>query len=101
MQHHRRVACLLLAVFFVAAPSFAWGNRGHQIVALLAYQHLTPTAQGAADTLPLQQPDDRRNRYLAGRLAEQQAGDEALALRTPTSQFPAAPSIARRLPEPR
>jgi hypothetical protein len=43
-----------MLLFVVATPSlcFAWGGEGHQIVALIAENHLTPTAKAAiADLL--------------------------------------------------
>ena len=52
-------ACALL----VAAPAGAWGDRGHEIIAHIAYGHLTPAAKTrvdallAADADPLTAPD--------------------------------------------
>jgi hypothetical protein len=45
-----RAACAALALAF-AGPAFAWGDLGHQVTALIAYQHLNAKAKSALDTL--------------------------------------------------
>jgi hypothetical protein len=53
-------ACALLAA---ARPAVAWGDLGHEIIADIAYRHLTPATKAkvdallAADTDPLTAPD--------------------------------------------
>src|SRR5215470_17273860 len=42
--------CLLLGTS-VAAPAYAWNDRGHMVVAYVAYQQLTPTARDRANAL--------------------------------------------------
>ena len=50
-------AALLAAALFLAAsllistPAAAWGDRGHEVTALIAYRHLTPKARAALDAL--------------------------------------------------
>jgi len=41
-------ACAMLAA---ASPATAWGDRGHEIVADIAYRHLTPAARAKVDAL--------------------------------------------------
>jgi hypothetical protein len=51
------------ALLVVAGPAAAWGDLGHEVTALIAYRHLTPTARArldkmlASDTDPLTAPD--------------------------------------------
>jgi hypothetical protein len=46
------VAHWLLAISLLAAdPAAAWGDRGHEITALIAYRHLTPKARDALNAL--------------------------------------------------
>jgi len=42
---------LTAAMLAAPAPSFAWGDEGHEIVATLAYQRLTPKVKKAVDAL--------------------------------------------------
>jgi hypothetical protein len=42
--------CLLLCTS-VAAPMYAWNDRGHMVVAYVAYKQLTPTARDRANAL--------------------------------------------------
>ena len=57
MQGRGRLAAVCLGIFFLSSQAFAWGNRGHQIVALLAYRHLTTAARANVDaTLKLGNP---------------------------------------------
>ena len=50
-------AALLLAALFLAtsllipSPAAAWGDRGHEVTALIAYRHLTPKARDALNAL--------------------------------------------------
>lgn len=61
----RRKSCLVAAAILGlgASPAFAWGDRGHEVTALIAYRHLTPQARLkldallAADTDGLTAPD--------------------------------------------
>jgi hypothetical protein len=44
---HRLLACFLLAaVIAVPHPAIAWGDKGHEIIALIAEHHLDPRARG-------------------------------------------------------
>jgi hypothetical protein len=45
------IAFLAICSGTAAAPVFAWGNEGHQIVALVAQRHLTPAALKAVEAL--------------------------------------------------
>lgn len=48
---------LVCAVMVVAAHSaLAWGTAGHQVIATLAQQQLTPTAQREVERLLSQEP---------------------------------------------
>ena len=40
-----------ILAFGVAGPAFAWGDAGHEVTALIAYRHLTPTARAKVDAL--------------------------------------------------
>jgi hypothetical protein len=55
MQARRNgVAGLVLAAVAAAcvpAPALAWGNEGHRVIALVAYQHLTPTVRAKVDQI--------------------------------------------------
>lgn len=42
---------LILLLTLAAPPAYAWGNRGHQIVALLAERHLTADARAEVNQL--------------------------------------------------
>lgn len=54
MQLALRIVCLLassiLGVAF-ALPARAWGEEGHEIVAVVAYGRLTPAARQAVDAI--------------------------------------------------
>jgi hypothetical protein len=43
--------CLLLLGLLAAGRTFAWGDLGHQVTALIAYRHLTPAARAGLDAL--------------------------------------------------
>ena len=51
------IGALAAAMLAAPAPSFAWGDEGHEIVATLAYQRLTPKARKAVDALLVQDKD--------------------------------------------
>jgi S1/P1 Nuclease len=61
----RKIACLslFLPVLAAASPAAAWGDLGHEVVAKIAYRHLTPAVKSkvdallASDTDPLTAPD--------------------------------------------
>lgn len=48
---------LLAGLFLSVAPAFGWGDVGHEVIALIAYRHLTPAARATLDGL-LSQDDD-------------------------------------------
>jgi S1/P1 Nuclease len=35
----------------ISSQAFAWGDLGHEVTALIAYRHLSPTARAALDTM--------------------------------------------------
>jgi hypothetical protein len=39
------------AALSLSSPAFAWGDLGHQVTALIAYDHLTPKAKARVDAL--------------------------------------------------
>ena len=41
----KRAALLVVALLFVASSSFGWGRAGHQVVANVAQERLSPAAQ--------------------------------------------------------
>ena len=45
----RRLPAAVLLLF--AATAFAWGDKGHEVTALIAYRHLTVKARAALDAL--------------------------------------------------
>ena len=53
----------LAASLLISSPALAWGDLGHEVTALIAYQRLTPTAKAKLDQLlasdhdPLTPPD--------------------------------------------
>jgi hypothetical protein len=47
----RADALLLAASLLTPNPAAAWGDRGHEATALIAYRHLTPKARVALDAL--------------------------------------------------
>jgi hypothetical protein len=47
------IACLALA----PAPALAWGNEGHEIIAAIARDHLTPAARAKVDAILASDPD--------------------------------------------
>jgi hypothetical protein len=47
----KKALAILVVVLLTATQSFAWGNAGHEIVAYLAYQHLSAAAKAKADAL--------------------------------------------------
>jgi len=42
---------LTASVFAVSSPAAAWGDLGHEVTALIAYRHLTPSARNGVDAL--------------------------------------------------
>jgi len=54
----RRQLCFVIAIVFLVgpwSPAYAWGPKGHRIVALIAEAHLTPAAkQAVADLLDVE-----------------------------------------------
>src|SRR5207244_4427025 len=49
----RRLTCLIVPLLFALSPPVAhgWGGTGHQIVCLIAEEHLTPHAKAAIHQL--------------------------------------------------
>ena len=60
----RLASLLLLSLPILCSPVFAWGCKGHQIVALIAEKHLSPEARQFLDTLLKENPiDPQLKRY--------------------------------------
>src|SRR5580658_603252 len=60
------IAALFLPLF--ANSAFGWGCEGHQIIALIARAHLTPTASNVVDQLLRENPiDPALNRFCRDR----------------------------------
>jgi len=58
----------LAAVAALACPQArAWGDLGHEVTALVAYKHLSPTARAALDALLASDTDSLTPRDFAGR----------------------------------
>jgi hypothetical protein len=57
----RTKTALLVAAATIAlscgSPTLAWGDLGHEVTALIAYRHLTPTAKTKLDALLASDPD--------------------------------------------
>ena len=52
------LACAAAAALTLAAsPAFAWGDLGHEVIAKIAYAHLTPAARAKVDALLASDPD--------------------------------------------
>ena len=47
----RMLALVVVAILLASQPAFAWWNGGHEIVAYIAYQKLTPAARARVDAL--------------------------------------------------
>lgn len=45
------------ALALSASPALAWGDLGHEVVAMIAYRHLTPAARARVDALLASDPD--------------------------------------------
>ncbi len=45
------VASILIPILAIPQPAFAWGNTGHEVVAWIAWQHMTPTTRAAVSAL--------------------------------------------------
>ena len=41
----------------ICSPALAWGDLGHEVTALIAYRHVSPTARAALDALLASDPD--------------------------------------------
>lgn len=58
----------MAAIASLACPQArAWGDLGHEVTALVAYRHLSPTARAALDTLLASDDDSLTPRDFAGR----------------------------------
>ena len=44
-------SCVLIAALAAASPAAAWGDLGHEVVAKIAYRHLTPAVKSKLDAL--------------------------------------------------
>jgi nuclease S1 len=65
----RSLYCLFTTCTLLAAsgPVAAWGDLGHQVTALIAYAHLTPTAKAQLDELLMADTDPLTARDFASR----------------------------------
>ena len=59
------VGTLLALIGLLPRQACAWGDEGHKIIALIAYQHLTPSARRQVDQLLLADPDTRTQPNIA------------------------------------
>jgi len=50
------VASILIPFLAIPQPAFAWGNTGHEVVAWIAWQHMTPTTRAKVSALIAQVP---------------------------------------------
>jgi len=53
----RAVLVGLMAVLATASPALAWNNKGHMMVAYIAYKRLTPAARARVDALLRRNPN--------------------------------------------
>ena len=51
MLQHLAAIAIATSLSLLPAPARAWGNEGHEIVALIAYKHLTPAVRTKVDAL--------------------------------------------------
>jgi hypothetical protein len=56
-MHGARLFPLAIAAAIAAQPTFAWGDLGHEVTALIAYRHLTPRARAKLEALLASDPD--------------------------------------------
>jgi nuclease S1 len=76
------VRAVLAALLVVPTTCFAWGGEGHQIVALIAENHLTPIAKAAiGDLLDGAQISDAEVASWADEIRRQERDTADLALR--------------------
>jgi len=54
---YQLIACALLLMIPLSVPSYGWDDRGHMMVAAVAYQKLTPKTKARVDALLLLNPD--------------------------------------------
>ena len=54
-------------IVLAGSPAFAWGDLGHEVVAMIAYHHLTPAARHEVDRLLASDSDDLTGRDIASR----------------------------------
>jgi hypothetical protein len=74
------LAALLGVLILVAAPPlwFGWGREGHQVIALIAEQNMTPSAL------------ERAKAILGGASLEEVAGHESAHFDPPSAKWPRA-----------
>src|ERR1700754_2309923 len=53
----RQIACSLALMIVLSMPSYGWNNRGHMMVAAVAYQKLTQRAKDRVDIILMSNPD--------------------------------------------
>ncbi len=81
-----RLLAMMLAAIMMMHPgrSWAWGDEGHKIVALIAYRHLTPAVRTRVDAMlradrdPLTPPDIASRATWADRYRESDHGSTKL-----------------------
>jgi S1/P1 Nuclease len=54
----RRWTAALLLTFLLAQPAWGWDSFGHEVIARIAWEHMTPAARRAAVALLEQAPED-------------------------------------------
>jgi hypothetical protein len=85
-----QLGCTVLLTSFFAAiagsPAWAWGCKGHQIVALIAERHLNPHARAMVMQI------------LAASAAASDDKPKRAAVSAPTFSVAAKPPVANRIP---
>jgi hypothetical protein len=81
---------VLLAAALCAASlaprAYAWGHEGHEVVALIAYAYLTPTAKARVNALLASDPDNLTGRDFASRATWADAFRDSSGYRGPRYQ---------------
>ena len=62
-----RAALIAVGALAAAGTAQAWGDVGHEVTALIAYRHLTPTAKKNLDALLAADPDTLTKKSFAAR----------------------------------
>jgi hypothetical protein len=77
VQHLKLFLGFLCFLSFAASPAWAWGCKGHQIVALVAEKRLTPEAREFVEKLLKENPIDPQLKRLCGTFPNDLIADAA------------------------